>query len=473
MGLTVAQLAWIDAMGYHYADYPTFLQFVQQSYQGIYGNDVYLGADSMDGQWTAIEAQALYDTAALGSATYSSFSPISAQGVGLSRLVKINGLAREIPTNSTAILTIVGIAGTVITNGIAVDTLNQQWILPGTVTIPMGGSINVTATSQVQGAIQAAANTITGIYTPTNGWQTVNNAAAATPGSPVEQDGTLRARQIVSTANPSVCVLEGTYGAVANVTGVTATEVWENDTGVPDGNGQPPHSIFVVVKGGSVPAIAQAIQVHKTPGTFPWAGPTYTFTVASANATAGATYTNNGFTFTVLTTIASGTTLLCSGTGQPLTSGTLTKASGTGDSTITFTSVANAGGNSQSQVVYDSRGMPITIGFFSPPNTAEIGVQVTLTPGAGWTTAFEAVIAAQIAAYINGLGIGAGQQFGGFVRIIPMYPFAYVPNYQPSMYTITGIEIQINSGGFGTSDIAINYTQLPTCVAGTDVSFIT
>jgi len=65
----------------------------------------------------------------------------------------------------------------------------------------------------------------------------------------------------------------------------------------------------------------------------------YTFTVTSANATVGATYTNNGQTFTVLYTIASGTTLVCSSTGAPASSGTLTKATGTGDATITFASV--------------------------------------------------------------------------------------------------------------------------------------
>ena len=68
----------------------------------------------------------------------------------------------------------------------------------------------------------------------------------------------------------------------------------------------------------------------------------YTFTVSSANATASATYTNNGNTFTVVTTIASGTTLLTTGTGAPSISGTLTKAAGTGDSTITFSAVTQS-----------------------------------------------------------------------------------------------------------------------------------
>lgn len=62
----------------------------------------------------------------------------------------------------------------------------------------------------------------------------------------------------------------------------------------------------------------------------------YVFTVSSANATIGAIYHNNGNNFTVLSTISGATTLYCSGTANPSVSGTLTKTSGTGDSTITF-----------------------------------------------------------------------------------------------------------------------------------------
>lgn len=70
----------------------------------------------------------------------------------------------------------------------------------------------------------------------------------------------------------------------------------------------------------------------------------WTFTVTSANATAGATYTNNGHTYTVTGTISSGTTLLATGdAGIPQTSGTLTKASGTGDATITFSAASSNG----------------------------------------------------------------------------------------------------------------------------------
>ena len=72
--------------------------------------------------------------------------------------------------------------------------------------------------------------------------------------------------------------------------------------------------------------------VSQTPG--------YLFNVSSSSATTGATYTNNGNTFTVVDYIPSntqpGTILLMTGASPPLASGTLTKASGTGDATIAF-----------------------------------------------------------------------------------------------------------------------------------------
>lgn len=62
----------------------------------------------------------------------------------------------------------------------------------------------------------------------------------------------------------------------------------------------------------------------------------YTFTITSGSATIASTYTNNGVTFTTAKTVASGVTFIAQGSGNPAASGTLTKASGTGDATLTF-----------------------------------------------------------------------------------------------------------------------------------------
>jgi hypothetical protein len=62
----------------------------------------------------------------------------------------------------------------------------------------------------------------------------------------------------------------------------------------------------------------------------------YTFVITAGSATAGATYTHNGVTYTVLNTIAGATQIILTGSAAPLPTGTLTKASGTGDATLTF-----------------------------------------------------------------------------------------------------------------------------------------
>jgi len=265
-----SELFYIDETGYHTSDYPTVLSWLQDQYRGIYGADIYIEPDSQDGQWIAIQAKALYDAGMLGASVYNSFSPSTAQGVGLARNVKINGLNKRVATYSTVDVEILGQAGTVIGTvgnpGVVIDTLEQKWNIPVGTTIPGGGSITVTATAQEQGAIQAAANTVNRIFTPTRGWQSVDNANAATPGVPVETDAELRQRQAVSTANPSNTVLEGTAGAVANLPGVTRVRPYENDTGSTDGNGIPAHKISIVVLGGDVTEICETILRHKTPG---------------------------------------------------------------------------------------------------------------------------------------------------------------------------------------------------------------
>lgn len=263
--MELANLCYIDATGYHYADYPTVLQYFKDKYKGIYGADTYLEADSQDGQELAVRAKAAFDMMAQGAATYNSYSPKTAQGVGLARNVKINGITKQISTKSTVVVTCVGVAGTVLTNCIAQDTLGQKWNIPLT-TIPGPGTVDVIATAQLSGSISAAPNTVTTIFTPTLGWQSVNNAAAATVGVPIETDGQLRIRQTQSTALPSLTVFDGTIGAVENVLGVTAARGYENNTGSTDGNGIPQHSIAMVAAGGSNSDIAAAIQIHKTPG---------------------------------------------------------------------------------------------------------------------------------------------------------------------------------------------------------------
>jgi len=158
------------------------------------------------------------------------------------------------------------------------------------VTIPPSGTITVTATCTTLGAVSAGLNQVNKIVTATRGWQSVTNPSAASMGAPVETDPALRAKQKTSTALPSRTVLEGTIGAVANVSGVTRYVAYDNDTSVTDANGIPANHLAMVVEGGDVSAIASAIASKKGPG-----GGTYGTTSATVLNVYGMPITINYF----------------------------------------------------------------------------------------------------------------------------------------------------------------------------------
>lgn len=261
--------------------YSDILASLQASFRLIYGEDAYLEADSQDGQLLAIFAKSLHDANMATIAAYNSFSPQSAVGVGLSNAVKINHMQRLVATNSQVNVTLVGVAGTTIVNGIVGDDDGQRWLLPSTVTIPPGGTIIVTATAESVGALSAPIGSATRILTPTAGWQTVTNATAATPGQPVESDAALRARQEITPAVNAYTVLSGLAASIKALPGVVYGVVYENDTNAVDGNGLPAHSISCVVKGGVAADVAQTIYNKKGPGVATYGSTTVAITDVS------------------------------------------------------------------------------------------------------------------------------------------------------------------------------------------------
>jgi hypothetical protein len=173
----------------------------------------------------------------------------------LDGLVKLNGIRRKIATPSTCEITITAEPRTQIINGMVADDLGINWTLPTPLPIPDGDGIitlDALATCTIPGRITAPPNTLTNIVTPTDGWISVTNTKAATPGQEVEGQEALRARQTISTARPSRTVLEGLVGGIAEIPDVVRYRVYENDTNIFGFYGPPipGHSISAVVEGG-------------------------------------------------------------------------------------------------------------------------------------------------------------------------------------------------------------------------------
>ncbi|HBE9182438.1 TPA: baseplate J/gp47 family protein [Serratia fonticola] len=263
---TLGLAATIDASGIGAPDYQTILNTLTGYFRQIYGEDAYLAADSKDGQMLSIFALAMHDANNSAIAVYNSFSPATAQGRALESNVKINGIKKSAASRSTVDVRVTGQVGTIIANGIVRDSSGNSWSLPPTVVIGLNGEVITTATSRVDGAIIALPGEVNVIGTPTRGWQSVTNPAAATPGRAIETDADLRVRQSQSVALPSRTVLDGILGAITSLPGVKRARPYENDSNQPDEHGIPGHSIAIVVDGGDAKAIASTIALKKTPG---------------------------------------------------------------------------------------------------------------------------------------------------------------------------------------------------------------
>lgn len=259
----------LDATGISIPDYSDVFTGLESAFLSIYGSDSDLSPNTQDGQFLAIFAQAVSDCNNAVQSVYNAFSLNSAQGAGLSSLVKLTGTRRATASSSTDTLTIVGTANTTITGGQVGDNLGQGtiWNLPATVNIPNSGTINVSITNTQPGSTTFTPGQITIILTPTFGWQSATNIGPASAGAPVQKDAQLRQVASNSVAGPASTILESIYAAVNGVANVVRFKVDENDTDLNDTNGQGPHSIYAVIQGGITQDIVNAIGKTKSPGT--------------------------------------------------------------------------------------------------------------------------------------------------------------------------------------------------------------
>lgn len=256
---------YIDDAGLHVPTYADIRDDLIDDFKKIYGDDLYLGNDSQDYQMISAFALKTYDTIQLLQIVYNNQSVKTAVGTGLSSRVKLNGLRRKTASFSTCVLTLTGVPGTTIAAGIVEDTQGRKWRLPENAKF-VDETLEITATCQDIGAVEAPVGTIIKISNPQYGWLTVTNKVPAVKGRPIETDEELRRRQAISTALPSRNMTNSTIAGIATIAGVTRYKVYENDTNTSDENGIPSHSIAAVVEGGLDGAIAEQIYLRKGPG---------------------------------------------------------------------------------------------------------------------------------------------------------------------------------------------------------------
>lgn len=265
---------YIDGTGMHIPLYQEIVDKLVEDMKQIFGDDIYLEADSQDYQQISIFARMIYDSYNLALLVYNNRTPKDAIGIGLDNIVALAGIQRKPATASTVVLTITGVDGTKISNGEVSDDNGNYWELPDEVIIPSNGIIDVTATSKEKGNVFALPNTITNINTPVYGWLSVTNKQASSAGIDVENDFELRGRFSLSVLGPSSSIFESLQESLAAIPGVTRVRGYENDTSATSTGTVPPnvpagipsHTISFVVEGGNDVDVATELYMKKTPG---------------------------------------------------------------------------------------------------------------------------------------------------------------------------------------------------------------
>lgn len=236
--------------------------------RAIFGNDINLSADSIDGQTLGIFAEAISNSDQLAEAVYQQLDPTMARGVGLSRLVTLNGIRRLPGAYTTLTLLISGTPNSFIPAGSLFKNwaTDDQFSTLGDSFVQAGGTVEVSARALVFGPIVAQANSVTSKVSQLYGITTVTNPTSAIIGRFEETDEQLRLRRAISTGTAGQGLTDALFGFIANITGVLQAKVYENPDLAPDSNGQAGHSIHAVVLGGDDLAIANGLWAKKSNG---------------------------------------------------------------------------------------------------------------------------------------------------------------------------------------------------------------
>lgn len=255
--------------GFVYKPYTVIFNDLVTGLRAEFGADLDVSPDTPNGQLTGLFAAPIAEIWQQMNSVYDAYNPNRAFGESLTNIGIITYTPRQTPGKSTVPVVITGTGGTFLPSSIVrifTQPLQNQFRLLSDVTIPPDGTITVQAEALEDGPILAPPNTLTGIATPIDGWDSVTNLVSATPGRNAETDPVYRIRRNNSAAMASQNTEDALSAALKSLPGVLDAVVLVNSTNTVDSNGFLPHSIAVVVEGGEDMDVLNTIYARKTSG---------------------------------------------------------------------------------------------------------------------------------------------------------------------------------------------------------------
>lgn len=198
------------------------------------------------------------------------FNPATATGIFQDALAQLYFLQRQPATSTIVACTCTGLQGVVIPAGAIIQTTDGLQLTNTTEgVIAASGSVELNFKLNETGPIQVGAGTATIIVTQIPGWDTVNNSSAGIVGRHEESHQEFATRIQKSVAINAQGTVNAIYAALANLSGVVAVVILENDsnsTVEKEGVDIEAHSICISIYGGDKDAIAETIFLKKDAG---------------------------------------------------------------------------------------------------------------------------------------------------------------------------------------------------------------
>lgn len=245
--------------------------------RNIYGQNINIEQNSPDGQFINILAQAKKDVLDLCVQYYNNLDTDRVVGIPQQILYKLNGLIIKAFTYSYVYVNVTT-TGPVNLQGLdedienadgvgytVVDTNGNRWILAESQSLAAGTHLLNFRAAEL-GSITALPNTINIMETILAGVSGVNNPANNyITGATGESDSEFRTRRNQSVTMPSQGFSDSIEAQLLALNNVTQAKAYQN-RGNTTQNGIPPHTVWVVVEGGSSDDIGRVIYNNLPPG---------------------------------------------------------------------------------------------------------------------------------------------------------------------------------------------------------------
>lgn len=263
---------FITSLGVVVPDTAELLATVEGEWREAFGQDLVTDAETPQGVMIGMEVEARDAVARNNAELANQINPDLSGGVYLDAIWALTRGARRPAVRSVIPGVILsGQQGTIVPTGslAAVEATGALFRTRASVVIGAGGTITVDMESVEFGAIAAPPGSLTSVATSVLGWETVTNPNAAALGRLLESDIASRRRRLLTLALQGVALPEAIISRLYDIDSVSSLIFRENISDVAtviDGVLLAPHSIYVVISGGSDLEVATAMLAAKSLG---------------------------------------------------------------------------------------------------------------------------------------------------------------------------------------------------------------